>query len=141
MRNNEMHKFEPKKCLTLSYKKYAKEKKSQIRIKKAPNTSLQKLCKEKNAKIRAKKVPNNTLQNLCQKSAQIRSKKHQKLPYKNYAKKKKMHKVEPKKANNTTVKTIPRIKNAQIGTKSALNPTKTMPSRKKKCTNSSRKST
>ena len=54
--------------------------------------------RKKYAEIRAKKAHNTTLQKLFQEKLlqKFEPKKHLTLPYKNYAKKIKMHKFEPK---------------------------------------------
>ena len=89
-----MHIFEPKK--RLAYKNYTKKtkcsnssqkvtwhysKKNYVKIRNCINSSQKK-----------RKTPNSTLKKLCQekKMQKFELKKHQTLPYKNYAKKKKM---------------------------------------------------
>ena len=64
-----MHKFEPKKNLTLHYKNYYKIEYRSNSSQKAPNTTLQTISQEKrNHKFEPKKAHNTTLQKLCQKT-------------------------------------------------------------------------
>ena len=80
--NKKMHKFDPKKRLTLQTL-CQENKNAKIRANKATNTTLQTLCQEnKNAQIRPKKAPNTNLQKLLQekKKKNVEPKMHLTLP-------------------------------------------------------------
>ena len=86
LRKNKLHKYEPKRHITLTYKTTQRKKNAQIRVKRAPNTTLKNYAKKKK----------------CTYSNQ---KKHLQLPYKIYVKKK-FAQSRVKKPPYTTVKIL-----------------------------------